>query len=128
MSKGLRITFLIHAVVAGVFGLFLLLIPGRFLEFIGWAPIDPIVSRLLGAAMLALAWSSVRGWRASGWAEVAILVEMEVIFTVLACVALLRHLLFGWWPWMPWAVLVLCALFAVAWAVCLVQGRGAERA
>ena len=63
MSRGLRITFLIHAVVAVTTGLLLFLIPGRFLAFIAWAPIDPIASRLLGAAMLALAWSSLRGWR-----------------------------------------------------------------
>ena len=127
MSKGLRVTFLIHAVVSFTAGLLLLLVPGRFLDFIAWAPIDPIASRLLGAAMLALAWSSLRGWRASEWAEVALLVELEVVFAVLACVGLLRHLLFGWWPWMPWAILVLFALFAVAWTVFLVQGRRAEK-
>jgi len=73
--------------------------------------------------MLALAWGSFRGWRAREWAEVEILVELEVIFTVLACVGLLRHLLFGWWPWMPWLIFALFALFAVAWIVFLVQGK-----
>ena len=125
MSKGLKTVFLIHAVVGVAAGLLLFLVPGRFLGFIGWAPIDPIACRLLGAAMLALAWSSFRGWRASEWAEVEILVELEVVLTVLACVGLLRHLLFGWWPWMPWVVLAIYALFAVAWIVCLVQGRSA---
>jgi len=123
VSKGLRLTFLIHVVVCVIAGLFLFLIPGRFLLFVGWAPIDPIASRLLGAVMLALAWGSFRGWRAREWAEVEILVELEVIFTVLACVGLLRHLLFGWWPWMPWLIFALFALFAVAWIVFLVQGK-----
>ena len=127
MSTGLKATFLVHAVVGVVAGLLLFLIPGRFLGVVGWGPIDPIASRLLGAAMLALAWSSLRGWRASEWAEVAILVELEVVFTVLACVGLLRHLLFGWWPWVPWFVLALYALFAVAWIVFFVQGRAAEK-
>ena len=128
MSRGLRVTFLVHAVVAAVAGLLLFFIPGRFLQSIGWAPIDPIASRLLGAAMLSLAWSSFRGWRASEWAEVAILVEMEVILTVLACVGLLRHLLVGWWPWMPWSAFAIYALFAIAWIVFLVQGRRGQRA
>jgi hypothetical protein len=123
MSKGLRLTFLVHAVVAVLSGLLLLVIPGRFLLFIGWAPIDPIASRLLGAALLALAWSSFRGWRAVEWGQVAILVELEVVFTVLACVGLLRHLLFGWWPLVPWLVFAVFALFAAAWIFSLARGR-----
>jgi hypothetical protein len=123
MSKALNVTFLIHAIAAVVAGLLLLLIPGRFLLAIGWAPIDPIASRLLGAAMLALAWSSFRGWRASEWVEVAILVEMEAAFTVLACVGLLRHLLFSSYPIMPWLFFAIFFLFAIAWIVFLVRGR-----
>ena len=94
MSKALKSTFLVHAVFAALGGAVLLLIPGRFLVWLGWAPIDPIISRLFGAALLALAWSSFQGWRAREWGQVAILVQLEAVFTVLACVGLLRHLLF----------------------------------
>lgn len=121
MSKALRGTFLVHAIVAVVMGLLMLLIPGRFLLFVGWAPIDPIISRLLGAALLALAWSSLRGWRASEWAGVAVLVELEAIFTVLACVGLLRHLLFAHWPLMVWLTFAVFLIFAIAWIYFLVR-------
>jgi hypothetical protein len=79
----------VHAVVSAVFGGLLLAGPGRFLGWFGWAPIDPIISRLLGAALLALAWGSYRGWRAVERAQVAILIELEAVFCVLASLGLL---------------------------------------
>jgi len=123
MSKGLKTLFGVHAVVALLVGAPLLVVPGRVLLWLGWAPIDPIVSRLLGAALLALAWSSFRGWQTLSLdsAQVAILVEMEAVFTVLACVGLLRHLLFGRWPLVPWLVFAVLAAFAVAWIAFLVR-------
>ena len=121
MSKGLKWLFLIHAVVAAIFGIALLLAPGRFLGLMGWAPVDPIASRLLGAALLALGWSSFRGWRATERAEVAILVETEAVFTVLCCLGLLRHLVRGGYPFMVWAVLAIFLIFAIAWIVFLVR-------
>ena len=123
MSKGLKTLFGVHAVVALLFGAPLLVAPGRVLLWLGWVPIDPIVSRVLGAALLALAWSSFRGWQTLRLrsAQVAFLVEMEAVFAVLGCVGLLRHLLFGHWPLVPWLVFAVLAVFAVAWIAFLVR-------
>ena len=119
MSKQLRYTFLVHAVVALVLGLPLLLAPGRFLNAIGWAPVEPILGRLLGAATLALAWGSFRGWRATDRSQVAIVVEMDVVYTVLGCIGLLRHLTIAHYPAVVWLTFVVLAAFAVAWIVSL---------
>lgn len=121
MSKALKFTFLIHAVVALILGALLLIIPGRFLGWVGWAPVEPIINRVLGAALLALAWSSFRGWLATERAQVAILVEMEAAFTVLGCIGVLRHLLFGGYPAMVWIVFAILALFAIAWIASLLK-------
>ena len=118
MSKLLKTTFILHAIVATVLGAPLLVIPGVFLQTLGWSPIDPILSRLLGAALLALAWSSFRGWRATEWAQVAILVEVEIVYTILGCIGLLRHLLFAGYPAIVWLNLVVLAVFAIAWIAC----------
>ena len=106
MSKGLKTLFGVHAVVALLFGGPLRVAPGRVLVWLGWAPIDPVMSRVLGAALLALAWSSFRGWQTAAQRDVRVLVEMEAVFAVLGCVGLLRHLLVGRWP-VPWATIQL---------------------
>jgi hypothetical protein len=115
MSKSLRYTFLVHAVVALAFGLPLLIMPGRTLDLFGWAPIDPIMTRLFGAALLALSWGSYRGWRAAVRSDVAILLQVEAVFTVLSVIGIVRHLLVGSWPWYMWMTVIIFALFAVAW-------------
>jgi hypothetical protein len=115
MSKSLRNTFLVHAVVALLFGLPLLVVPGRALDVFGWAPIDPIMSRLFGAALLALSWGSYRGWRAAVRGDVEILLQVEAILTSLCALGILRHLLVGSWPWYMWLTFVLFVLFAISW-------------
>jgi hypothetical protein len=122
MSKARSITFWVHGVVAILPGVPLLLAPGRFLGWLGWAPIDPIISRFLGSALLALAWSSFRGARAPEGVQ-RVLVELEAVFCILCCVGLLRHLLFGWWPAMVWITFAVFASFAVAWAVLFLGDR-----
>jgi hypothetical protein len=121
MSRYLRSLFGIHAIVALIFGAGLLIVPGRTLGLFGWSPIDPLVSRGLGAALLALAWSSFRAWQATERRQVAILVEAEAVFCVLACAGLLRHLLFANYPWYVWGLFVLFAAFAVAWIIAWVR-------
>jgi hypothetical protein len=121
MSKSLRYTFLVHAIVAVLFGLPLLLAPGRFLGIFDWLPIDPIMARLFGAALIALGWGSYRGWRAAVRSDVEILLQVEVIFTVLATVGILRHLVGGSWPWYVWMIFIFFVVFAVAWIYHLVR-------
>lgn len=121
MSRFLRIVFAVHMVVFAVLGVLLLALPGHFLGWLGWAPIDPLLSRVLGAAFLALAWGSFRGWRASEREQVALLIELEVVFSVLACVGLLRHLLFANYPAMVWILFAGLAAFGLAWVVALLR-------
>ena len=125
MAKWLRVLFPVHAVIALVLGAPLLLAPGRFLGWVGWAPVDPLLTRLLGAALLALAWSSFRGWRAKEWSQVAILVEAEALFAVLSCAGLLRHLLRAHYTLLVWGPCALLFVFALAWMVALLlHARG----
>lgn len=125
MSKALRYTFVVHSIVAVVVGAPLLLAPGRFLGWIGWTPVDPLISRLLGAAILGLGWSSFRGAQAAPGQQ-RNLVETELAFAILGCIGLLRHLLKWAYPWYVWLTLAVLAAFAVAWAVQLVALRRTE--
>jgi hypothetical protein len=121
MSKGLKTTFLVHAVVTLIPGLLLFVIPGRFLLLLGWHPIDTVASRLFGAVLLALAWSSFRGWQATQRSQVRILIEMEAAFTVLASVALLRHLLTAYYPFLLWILLAVFLAWAAVWVFFLLR-------
>ncbi len=119
MSTALKYTFILHALVATVFGLPLVLFPGLFLGWFGWAPVDPLLSRVLGAALLAHAWTSFRVLRGADSSALGMLLEMELIFVVLSAVGLLRHLLIANYPLMVWLVLAFFLAFAVAWALLL---------
>ncbi len=121
MSQSTRYTFLIHAIIAALFGIPMLIIPGEFLPLFGWTDevIDPLVSRVLGAAIIAMAWSSYRGWRATDWEQVNIVIEAEAMFAVLAAIGLLRHLIGYSWPAGVWLIFGLFVVFAVAWIVAL---------
>ena len=116
MSKAAKAIFLIDAILCFVIGAFLLIIPGRTLTFVGWVPHDPLMTRLVGAALLALAWGALRAWRASQYREVAILVEVEFIFAALGAIGLLRHMLIAYFPPLAWITLSLLVLPALAYA------------
>ena len=120
MSQVLKIAFLIRAAVGCLFGILLFLVPGRLFVAVNWSPVDPVTSRVFGAALLALAWGSFRGWRAAERSEPVIL-EVEAVFTVLGCIGLLRHLLATTYPVMVWIVFAIMAIFAVTWIVFLLR-------
>jgi hypothetical protein len=109
--------------VSLILGAFLLFIPGRFLTSLGWAPIDPITSRILGAALLAMSWGDWRVQRSGDQAEASLWVEVHLAFTALAGVGVLRHLVAGRFPAIVWITFGLLAVFAVVWLVALLGQR-----
>jgi hypothetical protein len=115
MSRGLKITFIIHVIVALVFGLLLYMQPGLWARMVNWAPFDANMTRVYGAAMLALALSSWFGYRAERWDEVRIIVQTEIALTVLSTVGGLWGLLFRRAPAFGWVSVIIWVVFAVAW-------------
>ncbi len=115
MSKSLRTIFIVHAVVALLFGVPLLAAPGRFLGLFGWAPVDPLLSRLLGAALIALAWSSYRGFRAAERRAGGAAAGDRGHLLRPGSVGMLRHMWGYAWPWYVWTLLLVFIIFAIAW-------------
>lgn len=115
MSRGLKITFLVHAIVALIFGIVLYLQPALWAQLVNWTPFDRHVTRLYGAALLALAVSSWFGYRAAHWGEVRILVLLEIAFTVLSTIAGLWVVLFSAGPIFAWFAIGIWVVFAAAW-------------
>jgi hypothetical protein len=106
-------------------GALLLAAPVRFLGFFGWAPIDPLLSRVLGAALLGMAWGAWRVVRAGETKAGLTLVEVFFAFTALSSVGLLRHLLAANYPFMVWFLCSVMVIFGLLWAVVWFQLRKA---
>jgi len=123
VSQRVKTAFLVHIAAKLVFGLLLFVIPGRFLLLVRWQPIDPLFSRLLGAAFLAMALGDWLCYRATEWEAVKIPIQVHIAFTILGTVGLLRHLLFVPTPAFAWLILVLCVAFAVVWIYFFLTGR-----
>jgi hypothetical protein len=138
ITSGLRSTFLVHWVICLLLGVPLFFIPGRTLTLLGWVPqivqlpegglslpgtyfVDGVLVRLLGVALLALAWSSLRGWRAENYSQVAILVQTEAVFCVLGVVGFIAGFIMTGRtiPFIGYALILVLALFAVAWSLAL---------
>jgi hypothetical protein len=114
ISSGLKMLFLVHFVVGLVFGLPLLLIPGIYMAWFGMFVPDVEPYRMVGAAILAFAASSWFCYQAAEWDKVKIVVQAEIVWTVLATLALLYGLLFARQPAAEWINAILMAGFAVA--------------
>jgi hypothetical protein len=123
MARMLKPALMIHMILCVIVGVLLLVMPGRFLGWLGWAPVDPIISRVLGAALLALSWGDLRVWRRFAAAEARLFVELQLVFSALAAIGVLRHLMYGHWPAMVWIVFAGFALFALIWLSVLLAER-----
>jgi hypothetical protein len=138
ISNSLRTTFFIHMIISLIFGAALWLIPGRTITLLGWVPeqvqlpqselsvpgqtfVDPVITRLLGAALLALGYASFLGWRASRRDQVSLLVQAEFVFCLLGAVAILAGMftLGRPMPIIGWALAAILVIFAVAWGLAL---------
>jgi hypothetical protein len=116
ISSGLKTTFLVHFIVALIFGLLYLLIPEVWGNLISWPVKDPPVYRLLGAALLGFAVSSWFAYKEAAWEKVRIVVQMEIAWTILGTLVMLWGLIFAGVPVFGWVNAVVLAAFAVAFA------------
>src|SRR5260221_12214758 len=89
ITSSLRVWFRVHSAIDVVCAIPLLLFPARMLGLLGWASIDPVASRLCGAALLGIGSASVLVDR-HGLAGYRALLNLKVVWSlaaVFACVA-----------------------------------------
>jgi hypothetical protein len=89
ISKPLKLTFLIHFFVSIFFGLIFLLMIEAYRDFIGWPYLDPVVGRLLGAAFVGMAASSLLAWRETEWEKVKIVVQLEMVWCAVGSIVMI---------------------------------------
>jgi hypothetical protein len=114
ISGGLKLLFLVHFVVGLVFGLLYLLIPETFLGLLGVTIVDSMPYRTIGAAVLAFSASSWYCYKAADWEKVKIVVQAEIVWTVLAALVGLYGLLIAGQPAANWISVIIMAGFAAA--------------
>jgi hypothetical protein len=118
---GLRTTFWVHLIVGAIFGLGYLLIPDTLLGIFGMQAADEVPFRMIGAAVCGFAASSFWATRETEWGRVKIVVQMEIVWTVLATLVYLFAILAAGYSASAWVGAIIMALFAVAFGYFYMQ-------
>jgi hypothetical protein len=96
-----------------VIGLPLLLVPELLLPRLGWNAVDPVATRLVGAALVAIGWQSWRS-RESGQEAYRALLGLKVIWCSLGILGLVAAIGAGA-PQASWALLAVLLLLDGVW-------------
>jgi len=123
MSQGMKLAFIVHAVVALIFGVLLFLIPDTFGSWFGMTAGDATTARTFGAAILGLSAGSWLASQAKSFEQVRIKLAIEIVYGTLGALATLYELLFGSAPAAAWLTFIILAGFAVIWVYYYRQAR-----
>ena len=110
---------MVHFAVDMVFAIPLLLIPEIVLPWFGWTVVDPLSSRLVGAALLAVGGESLLSRNASREVYQALL-NLKIIWASSALIGIGLALLQGA-PGQAWFFLVIFAAFLGLWIYYKIQ-------
>jgi uncharacterized membrane protein YfcA len=105
IPKGLQWMFLIHFFVGAFFGVGFLFFHQMIFDAVNWIYSDQAIIRLLGGALIAISTSSLLAWREKELDRVKIVMEMELVWLVLAVVASIYGaiLTINWLAWVIFA-------------------------
>jgi len=124
ISKGLKYVLLIHFVLGIIIGVVFLFFPEQYCGLFGIAITDHGVYRLIGAASLALGFSSYLAYKNSQWDTVKLFVKLfiqvDLIWLVGANIGMLWWLFTGISP-MMWIIEGMFIFFTVAFLLCYIQ-------
>ncbi len=114
IPKSLRTWFVVHFILDFAFGIPLLFAPDAFLAFFGWQGIDPIATRLVGAALMGIGGESWIG-RNAGLEAYRGMLNLKIIWSATATLGVLATMLTTNGPWGGWLIVVIFAPFCALW-------------
>lgn len=126
LPASLRTWFRVHFAVDLAAAVPLLLFPARALGLLGWTTVDPVTSRLCGAALLAIGVASLKADRYGPPAYRALL-GLKVVWSLAATFALLAGIA-GGAPPAAWAFLSIFIALSGVWMSYSIRLRQLERA
>jgi len=113
VPKSLRFWFIVHFVIDIIFAIPLLLVPEFTLSLLGWTTVDPMLSRLAGAALMGIGLESLLGHKANAQVFCAML-NLKIIWSLSAIFGIGFSLIQGG-PIMGWIFLIIFAAFCCLW-------------
>ena len=116
VPNGLKNWFIVHIVADLLFGIPLFLFPTKFLSYLywSWSPIDPLASRIVGAALIAIAVLSYYCNRSNNVEVFRVALKFKSVWGSLAFLATAYAAFAGGSPFVWFGALVFL-VFAIVW-------------
>ena len=112
MPKMAKYVFLLHFIVCIVLGVWYFLAPELWSSVTGW-PTETAAGRMIGAAIIAFGIGSFFCFRATTWEQIEIMVLLEIVWNLLACIGMLWNIAYLNLPLVAWMNTVLVGMFFV---------------
>lgn len=123
ISKGLKITFFIHFILGILLGIIFLFFPQLYCNLFGLLIIDTGLLRVIGAASLAIGFSSFLAYKNPDWEKVKLIIWMEFVWLIFATIAMLWWILAEGGPIAGWVVIVMFLIFLITFGYFYLQER-----
>ena len=122
ISTGLRYILLVHFILGIIIGIIFLFFPEQYCLLFGIEISDHGMYRLIGAASLALGFSSYLAYKKNDWEIVKLFVQMELVWLVGANIGMI------WWlatnaPIMTWVIEIMFIFFLGAFLLFYFQEK-----
>lgn len=126
IPPGLKTTFLVHFIIAGLVGLQHLLAPRVWTDLAGMVITITVTWRVIGAAVLGFAVSSWLAYREEVWGRVRIIVVAEIVWSVLGALVIVWAILVEGAPPLEWLNVAILAGFAAVFTFFFFKMRAAN--
>ena len=113
VPPSLRRWFVVHFVADMLFAVPLLLAPSAVLGLLGWSCVDPVATRLVGAALVAIGGQSVIG-RDDDVTAFRAMLNLKILWS-LSAIGALAVALIGGAPPVAWGLLAIFVAFSSVW-------------
>jgi len=124
VPNNLRQWFVVHFAVDIIFAIPLLIAPVAFLTLLGWETVDPLATRLVGAALLAIGVESLLG-RNAGVESFKGMLNLKLIWSGAASIGILVTMVTVGGPAAGWLLLLTFVAFHLLWLYYRLQLRTA---
>jgi len=115
VHNSLRNWFVIHFVLDFLFAVPLIFTPVAFLTLFGWTTIDPLMTRLVGAALMGIGVESYLG-RNAGIEAYKGMLNLKIIWSASATFGLILTMVTNNSPIIGWLLVLIFGSFCIIWS------------